>query len=197
MMKKLLIFLLMIIVLLTACAPAQPAGPSPTPVDVAAIQTEAVQTVIAAVTQTAAVLPTETPGPPTETPVPTATVTPTPEDTPTATPVICNNAIYVEDVTIPDETEVNPGQRFTKTWKVKNTGACGWTRAYSLRYAFGERMGGLITYLDNIVPADDEVDISIQLVAPQRPGTYRGYWVLYDNNGYTFGEYLSVIIVVP
>jgi hypothetical protein len=197
MMKKLLIFLLMIIVLLTACAPGQPAEPSPTPVDVEAIQTEAVQTVVAAVTQTAAALPTETPGLPTETPVPTTTVTPTPEDTPTATPVICNNAIYVEDVTIPDETEVDAGQRFTKTWKVKNTGACDWTRAYNLRYGYGERMGGLVTYLTDIVPADDEVDISIQLVAPQRPGTYRGYWVLYDNNGYTFGEYLSVIIVVP
>lgn len=196
-MKKLLIFLLMIFVLLTACAPAQPAEPSPTPVDVAVVQTEAVQTVIAAVTQTAAALPTETPGLPTETPAPAATVTPTPEDTPTATQVICNNAIYVEDVTIPDETEINAGQRFTKTWKVKNTGACDWTRAYSLRYAFGERMSGLITYLDGIVPADEEVDISVQLVAPQRPGTYRGYWVLYDNNGYTFGEYLSVIIVVP
>jgi mRNA-degrading endonuclease toxin of MazEF toxin-antitoxin module len=196
MMKNFLFLLLVLTLLLTACAPAQPTD-SPTPVDIAAIQTEAVQTVIAAVTQTAAVLPTETPLPPTETSVPTATVTPTPEDTPTATPVICNNAIYVEDVTIPDETEINPGERFTKTWKVKNTGACDWTRAYSLRYAFGERMNGLNVFFQNVVPADSEVDISVQMVAPQRPGTYRGYWVLYDNNGYTFGEYLSVIIVVP
>jgi mRNA-degrading endonuclease toxin of MazEF toxin-antitoxin module len=197
MMKKLMIAMLLISILLTACAPAQSAEPSPIPVDVEAIQTEAVKTVIAAVTQTAAALPTETPAPPTETPVPTETVSPTPEDTPTATQVICNNAIYVEDVTIPDESEVNPGQRFTKTWKVKNTGACDWTRAYSLRYGFGDRMGGLITYLEDIVPAGDEVEISIQLVAPQIPGSYRGYWVLNDNNGYTFGEYLSIIIVVP
>jgi hypothetical protein len=191
------LFLLLLAALLTACAPAQPVVPSPTPVDIAAVQTEAVQTVVAAVTQTAAALPTETPLPPTETPVPAATFTPTPEDTPTATPVICNNAVFLEDITIPDETEVKAGQRFTKTWKVKNTGACDWTRAYSLRYGFGDRMGGLISYLDSIVTPEGEAEISVALVAPQRPGAYRGYWVLYDNNGYTFGEYLSVIIVVP
>ncbi len=195
-MKKLL-FLLLLAVLITACAPAQPVTPSPTPVDIAAVQTEAVQTVVAAVTQTAAALPTETPLPPTETPVPAPTSTPTPEDTPTATPVICNNAVFLEDITIPDETEVQAGQRFTKTWKVKNTGACDWTRAYSLRYGFGDRMGGLISYLDSIVASEGEAEISVALVAPQLPGAYRGYWVLYDNNGYTFGEYLSVIIVVP
>lgn len=191
------LFLLLLAVLLTACAPAQPLAPSPTPVDIAAIQTQTVQTVVAAVTQTVAALPTETPQPPTETPVPAPTSTPTPQDTPTATPVICNNAVFLEDITIPDETEVQAGQRFTKTWKVKNTGACDWTRAYSLRYGFGDRMGGPISYLDRIVTPEGEVEISVALVAPQLPGAYRGYWVLYDNNGYTFGEYLSVIIVVP
>lgn len=191
------LFLLLLAVLLTACAPAQPPAPSPTPVDIAAIQTQTVQTVVAAVTQTVAALPTETPQPPTETPVPAPTSTPTPQDTPTATPVICNNAVFLEDITIPDETEVQAGQRFTKTWKVKNTGACDWTRAYSLRYGFGDRMGGPISYLDRIVTPEGEVEISVALVAPQLPGAYRGYWVLYDNNGYTFGEYLSVIIVVP
>jgi len=73
---------------LNACGAATP-EPSPT-VDVAAVQTSAVETFAAGLTQTFFALPTDTPTPvPTDTPVPTNTP-PAPTDTPvvpTLTPV--------------------------------------------------------------------------------------------------------------
>ena len=38
----------------------------------------------------------------------------------------CDNSAYVSDVTIPDGTEVAPGEAFTKTWALVNTGNCTW-----------------------------------------------------------------------
>lgn len=197
-MKKLLTHstLLLLVTLLAACA-NQSAEPTPTPVNVEAIQTQAVQTVVAAVTQTAAAMPTETPIPPTETLVPTETLSPTPENTATATINICNSSVFVSDVSVPDGTQITGGQKFVKTWKVRNTGSCGWTTAYTLRYGYGDRLSGRDTYLRTAVLPGEEAEISIELTAPLTPGTYRGYWVLFDNNAFSFGQYLSVIITVP
>jgi polar amino acid transport system substrate-binding protein len=49
--------------------------------------------------------------------------TPTPLPGPTATPPPCYDGMeFVEDVTVPDGTEMQPGQNFDKVWRVKNTG---------------------------------------------------------------------------
>ncbi len=197
-MKKTIALLVFILsILLAACGPSQPAEPTPTPVDIGAIQTQAVQTVVAAVTQTAQAMPTETPIPTPETPQPTATLSPTPENTATPTVNICNNSIYIADVSVPDGTQMTAGQKFVKTWKVKNTGSCNWTTAYTIRYGYGDRMSGRDTYLSAVVLPGQEAEISIELTAPSVPGTYRGYWVLFDNNAFSFGQYLSVVITVP
>lgn len=187
--------LLLLTFLLVACNANQTA--EPTPVDVEAIQTQAVQTVIAAVTKTAAAIPTETPLPPTETLVPTETLTLTPEITATATVNICNNSVFISDVSVPDGAQITAGQKFVKTWKVRNTGSCTWVNTYTIRYGYGDRMSGRDTYLTAEVLPDQEAEISIELTAPNTPGTYRGYWVLFDNNAFSFGQYLSVIITVP
>ncbi|HEY6074649.1 MAG TPA: NBR1-Ig-like domain-containing protein, partial [Anaerolineales bacterium] len=60
---------------------------------------------------------------------PTAGVTGTP-GTPTlavTVPADCKVvAVLIEDVTIPDGTQISRGKSFTKTWKFKNTGTCPW-----------------------------------------------------------------------
>lgn len=194
-MKRILLILTL---LLVACG-STVTEPTVTPVDVNAIQTAVVQTVMAQATQTARAIPTNTPEPspePTETPVPLPTETPTPEAT--STPGLCDDAIYVADVSVPDGTQMNPGQEFVKTWKVKNTGTCTWTRGYQIMWSYGDnRMGGQATALPREVLPGEEVDISLTLKAPLASGTYSGYWILRNNNGFTFGERLSVIITVP
>lgn len=192
------IILLTLTLLLAACGSAV-TEPTVTPVDVDAIQTTVVETVMAQATQTARAVPTNTPEPspqPTETPDLPPTETPTPEATPT--PGLCDDAIFVADVSVPDGMQMNPGQEFVKTWRVKNTGTCAWTRGYQIMWSYGDnRMGGQATALTGDVLPGDEADISLTLKAPLTPGTYSGYWILRNNNGFTFGKPLFVIITVP
>ena len=86
--------------------------------------------------------------PPTKALVLPSTVTPsTPNATVTAAtvaataPVDCKvQAVLLEDVTIPDDTRMAPGESFTKTWRFKNSGTCHWT-GYTINFLTGDRMG--------------------------------------------------------
>lgn len=184
----------LIAILLASCSGGS-ASPTPTPVDVNALQTAAVQTVVANITQTAAavqptatILSTETPVPtPTETSAPTATVTPS----------TCDNSEFINDASVPDGTVMAAGQEFIKTWKVKNTGTCTWTTGYRLIYSYGEKMGGLPINLTAEVAPNGDAEIAVKLKAPLKSGTYSGYWRLANNNGYAFGEIFTVVITVP
>jgi len=192
------IILLTLTLMLAACGSAV-TEPTVTPVDVDAIQTAVVETVMAQATQTALAVPTSTPEPspqPTETPDLPPTETPTPEATPTQG--LCDDAVYIADVSVPDGMQMNPGQEFVKTWRVRNTGTCTWTRGYQIMWSYGDnRMSGQATALTGDVLPGAEVEISLILRAPTTAGTYNGYWTLRNNNGFTFGERLSVIITVP
>jgi len=98
-------------------------------------QTLVVETFSAALTQTAIAAPTNTPMP-TETVAPTLPALPsstagTPfgaANTPGApaggTTRSCYGLTFVKDVTIPDNTQMQPGKTFTKTWQVLNSGSC-------------------------------------------------------------------------
>jgi hypothetical protein len=136
-------------------------------------------TVIPTATPTAPLPPTFTSVPPTATPLP---------PTPTPTPIPCNRAKYIDDVTIEDGTVFPPNAEFRKTWRLKNTGNCTWRRDYLLVFVDGERMDGpKVSQLDENVDPGETVDISVELVAPQHAGRYRGYWMLSNPSGDRFG----------
>jgi len=101
----------------------------------------------------------------------------------------CNNKIRsVNDITIPDDTEMDPGTSFRKTWSMKNGGTCVWNEGYSLIFSGGDAMGWKTpVFLPNPVYPGETVEISIDLKAPNIPGDYRGYYKLRDNLGFTFG----------
>jgi len=188
---------LLILILLSACGSNESAVPTATPIDISALQTAAVQTIVANITQTAAAQPTLAPTE-TLTPVPEATQTETPTPVLTATPALCDNLVYINDASVTDGTQMTAGQSFVKSWKVKNTGVCSWKTTYKIVYGYGnDKMSGLTTALTAEVLPGSEVEISINLKAPDKPGNYSGYWRLANNNGVPFGPFLSVIIVVP
>ena len=195
MKTKFFIYSLLTLALLTSCSIGASTGPTSTPVDIGAVQTAAVQTVIAPITQTAAAF--TLPPADTETPTltPEASQSPTPNGT--STPVICNAMEFVSDSSVPDGTQMTAGQEFVKTWKVKNTGTCTWSTAYNIIYGYNEKMGGQTTALTTEVAPNTEAEISITLKAPTKSGTYSGYWRLASNNGVPFGVFLSVVITVP
>jgi hypothetical protein len=108
----------------------------------------------------------------------------------------CNNAAYVNDVTISDGTVLAPGETFTKTWTFQNTGTCAWAEDYLITFVSGTDMDGETTNIDQDVEAGDTGEISISLVAPSSEGSYTGYWRLADGDGNLFGQSVYVLIVV-
>jgi hypothetical protein len=121
---------------------------------------------------------------PTPTPTPTPGVSvPTPED-----PDCVNQATFMLDVTIPDNNNLKPGAAFDKVWRLRNTGSCTWTTEYDLVYLSGERMRAPDSVpLPGDVGPGREVDVKVRLLAPSAQGTYRGNWMLRDENGVLFG----------
>ncbi|MEN9563182.1 MAG: hypothetical protein RIR73_1426 [Chloroflexota bacterium] len=108
----------------------------------------------------------------------------------------CNNSAYVSDVTFPDDTVVTPGQTFTKTWKLSNTGSCPWTTTYKVSFVSGNAMGGVATPLTVTVAPGASGDISVAMTAPAAAGDAIGYWILTNDSGQNFGTSFYVKVKV-
>lgn len=189
--------------LLSACG-ATPAELTPTAtINPDEIRTQAVGTFAADLTLTALAAPTDTPMP---------TLTPLASFTPAATSTggigliatapagggatSCYGLSFVSDVTVPDNAPMNPGQSFTKTWKVRNSGSCAWDAGFKFVFTGGEAMGGATYTLPSSVAPGAIVDISVDMVAPNTPGTIRGNWRMSTVSGQFFGDEVYVQIVV-
>jgi hypothetical protein len=151
---------------------------------------EAAATVQAAVTQTLIAMTQNAPTsiPATVTPVP-ATSTPAPTNTAIPTAVsYCDWVAFVKDVTVPDGTQMGPGEIFTKTWRLQNRGTCTWTPDYMLVYTSGDQMGSTtaVRLPGNVAPGQT-VDVSVTLTAPNSLGRQVGYWMLRNPAGALFG----------
>jgi hypothetical protein len=200
-MKSNTIFTTFLIILalfiLTAC---NLPGSSATQTDPGLVNTQTAQTAAAYPTQTVpttfptAIISTAIPSPTiaTSTPPATATTVPTATSTASATPTTAstctNQAKFVSDVTVPDDTEMLTGQEFVKTWRLENTGTCTWTDKYSLVFISGDQMNGISPLpLTGSTAPGGTADISVSLKAPGTTGTYRGDWQLRDDLGNNFG----------
>ncbi len=158
---------------------ATPVTPSPT---FNVTQTAAAQTAAAPLTQTAAFA---------LTPAGTATSTPVP------TGPSGDRAVFVADVTIPDNTVLPAGSAFTKTWKLQNGGTTTWTTSYTLAFVSGEQMGTITSVpISQSVAPGAQVDVSVNMVAPSTNGTYQGYWKMKNASGQFFNDPVYVLIKV-
>jgi hypothetical protein len=127
-----------------------------------------------------------------------------------------NNAAFVSDVTIPDNTRIAPGETFTKTWRLRNTGTCTWGNGYHLVFERGTNMTGgttaapgtpasptpgpsstaAVTIAVPTVPPGATIDLSVSLTAPTTPGRHTSFWRLRNPNGAFFGPDVWVTIDV-
>lgn len=153
---------------------------------------------------------TQTPLPPT----PTTQVLTTPIVlVPTATQAIIlpigtttpDDAKWSADVTIPDNTTMTTNAKFTKTWRILNSGTTTWTTDYKLIFIDTSKDGaftGLLlgttkeVNLSKEVKPNETIDISVDMVAPTTTGTYISYWRMLNPQGQLFGESMTVVIVV-
>ncbi|OQY47151.1 MAG: hypothetical protein B6242_05700 [Anaerolineaceae bacterium 4572_78] len=126
-----------------------------------------------------------------------------PPATPTATNsddyiIMCsNNAVLVEDVNIPDGTEIKPNTLFNKTWRVSNNGTCDWQHGYYLDSISEDGFSGERFTFSESVMMNKETDLTISMTTPTQPGTYRSDWQLFTPEGKPFGNVFFVEFVVP
>jgi len=207
--KWIILALLSLSLVLAACAPSLPPTPSEAEIAQQVASTQqakatqnSVETLVALVTELSN-QPTWTPQPacpvcPTQVVVvPTAATTPNPNEAtaqPTTAPTAeagkkCFQFDFLGDVNYPPGTIVKPGTKFSKTWTVKNTGTCTWSRDYDVVFVGGEAFGsnkrGDITR--EVVPGDI-IEITIEgMTAPQTEGTYYSYWMIAAPDGARVG----------
>lgn len=115
-------------------------------------------------------------------------------------------AEFVTDINIPDGTKCLPNHKFQKQWLIKNTGKLAWSNPTNPDTQFPAQLfctGGNISTLSksdervNIAytKCDDQIQVSVNLVAPSEPGEFYTEWALVCK-GFQFGPRLWCAIEV-
>jgi heat shock protein HslJ len=112
---------------------------------------------------------------------------------------------FVKDLNYDDEDltnfpDVDPGEEFQKGWRLRNSGSCTWTVSYFIKFSHGNnpdaQMGGQPTSIKGEVEPGEEYDMYVDLVAPEMPGEYVGYWQMHNANSKPFGQTVWVAVEV-
>jgi len=188
--SDLMLYLILLALVVGGCnMPQESSDPQPQP---GGIETAAAQTVAVHLTQAAErgqIVSTATPFPEFQA-SPSADLTQAGDPgTPAPTASACDRVRFIKDVTIPDGEDLQPGEEFTKTWRLENAGTCSWTAGYSLVFDRGDALSGptgIPVSVETVEPGDT-VDVSVDLVAPAETGTYQGFWKLRNAQGGRFG----------
>jgi hypothetical protein len=124
--------------------------------------------------------------------------TPTPADHPPTSQPACTSSLrFIEDITIPDGTAVNPGGSLDKRWRVENSGTCNWDTNFSLRLINGDPLGAASPLPLYPAVAGSAAALRIMFTAPLESGVYRSAWQAHDPAGNPFGDPVFIEIVVP
>ena len=164
-MTRKITFALFLLLLLTACVKVSGEAPTSAPV--------LFVTSTLPPTKPGLTLPTEVPA--------TASPTLNPSD-PTPTPSCRDGAVFVEDVTYPDNTRLDAGEKFTKTWKIQNIGTCTWT-GYTIAFVSGDKMEAPDSVHVPETEKGSPVEVSVDLIAPSDDGAYTGNFELRNAEG--------------
>jgi photosystem II stability/assembly factor-like uncharacterized protein len=105
-----------------------------------------------------------------------------------ASAAICDQALFVSDLTAPDGASFAPDTAFTKTWRLKNVGTCTWTTSYKVVWVGGDQVGApaSVKMPVNVAPGQ-MVDISVPMKAPSVAGHYHGLWKISNLSNAQFG----------
>lgn len=101
-------------------------------------------------------------------------------------------ASFVSDLNLPDGTYVSAGARFTKVWRVRNTGYEPWPVGTQIVFS-----GGFEDLFRESFPVlaalpNELVEISIEVMAPEESGGYMQVWRLVRPDGNKFGDRLWI-----
>jgi len=119
-----------------------------------------------------------------------------PGSKPTPTDVGCYSSALVSE-TIPAGSKMNPGERFVKTWQIKNIGTCDWDREFKIIHVGGyDFKGADQKRIPEKVPAGSTVEISMSIDAPDISDSYSSTWKLATSDGALFGQVFTIEVVV-
>lgn len=196
---------------LSACSSQTPTA-TPT-LDLNPFRTEVAATVFAQVTRDLALTPSPTPipsftptSPPSATPTQAAaTASPGPvvsltPGTPGTPGVSTTDLAEWVSQSIADDTVFAPGETFTITWRLRNTGTSTWTEGYLLRFYSGNNFGAPNeVVLGRVVLPGETVDISVAMKAPNAAGNYRTDWVMSNESRSNFKQpvFLRIVVALP
>lgn len=125
---------------------------------------------------------------------------------PEPVPACIYGMAYVADLNLDDRNMtappvMTPGQGFTKSWRVRNSGTCAWDADFMLLYVNGNRgeagMGSQPQAVGRSVAPGETVDLSMPLTAPNAYGTFQAFFQMRDSTGKLFGEVIWAGIQVP
>ncbi|XP_071902102.1 protein JOKA2-like isoform X1 [Coffea arabica] len=107
---------------------------------------------------------------------------------------------FIQDVNILDGTIMAPSTSFTKIWKMRNNGSVVWPQGTQLVWIGGDKLSDIFSVDTEIasagLPVEQELDIAVDFVAPDRPGRYISYWRMASPSGQKFGQRVWVLIHV-
>ncbi len=115
---------------------------------------------------------------------------------PTPAPVCINGLRYLEDLSIPDGTQVSVGQALDKRWQVENTGSCNWDERYRVELIAGSEMGAAAQQALYPARSGTQAVIRMLFTAPNEPGAYRSAWQAYTPSGEPFGDPFFIEVIV-
>ncbi len=106
---------------------------------------------------------------------------------------------FVADLTIPDGMQVAPGQKFQKTWAIRNDGNKVWDNTYTLTFDSGDNMGGGASVPLPPLRPGQSGQVSVNLTAPNTLGTVRSTWRPHDPQGnpFDFELYAEINVQKP
>ncbi|NXI48114.1 NBR1 protein, partial [Galbula dea] len=107
------------------------------------------------------------------------------------------SAVFVDE-NLPDGSHLQPGTKFIKHWRMKNTGNVEWSSDTKLKLMWGNLTLASSEKKDVLVPSlpsGHVGTVSVEFVAPNIEGTYTSHWRL-SHRGEQFGPRIWCSIVV-
>ena len=109
----------------------------------------------------------------------------------------CRDSAFVADVTYADGTVVDKNAWLAKVWSVQNTGTCAWDDGFSLKPVTGSAAGEwVIDERKEFVDPNEIVEIRIDVKTPSKDGEFGGCWRMMGDDGYYFGTFLCLLVMV-
>ncbi|XP_069883892.1 next to BRCA1 gene 1 protein isoform X1 [Dipodomys merriami] len=113
-------------------------------------------------------------------------------------PVMPTLSAAFVDENLPDGTHLQPGTKFIKHWRMKNTGNIKWSADTKLKFMWGNLTLASTEKKDVLVPslkAGHVGIVSVEFIAPTLEGTYTSHWRL-SHKGQQFGPRVWCNIIV-